>query len=77
MQKTPTFSPHTFELKAWIPPPTNIPPPNIIPPVHPPPQDEYVVEAFELVTLFCELLSTRAQLVIEARGCPADMKEGL
>jgi len=40
-------------------------------------RDEYLVEAFELVTLFCELLSTRAQLVIEARGCPADMKEAV
>lgn len=39
-------------------------------------QDEYMIEAFELVALFCELLSTRLQLIVEARHCPRDMKEG-
>ena len=36
-----------------------------------------MIEAFELVTLFCELLSTRLQLLVETRSCPPDMKEGV
>eukprot|EP00667_Euglena_gracilis_P010232 EG_transcript_10415 len=40
-------------------------------------RDEYMIEAFELVALFCELLSTRLQLIVEARHCPRDMKEGV
>eukprot|EP01012_Entosiphon_sulcatum_P019219 TRINITY_DN2405_c0_g1_i1.p1 TRINITY_DN2405_c0_g1~~TRINITY_DN2405_c0_g1_i1.p1 ORF type:complete len:275 (-),score=43.00 TRINITY_DN2405_c0_g1_i1:59-802(-) len=40
-------------------------------------RDAYVIEAYEIIALFCDLVCTRIQLLVESRSCPLDMKEAV
>eukprot|EP00761_Pharyngomonas_kirbyi_P009548 gb/GECH01009564.1/.p1 GENE.gb/GECH01009564.1/~~gb/GECH01009564.1/.p1 ORF type:complete len:372 (+),score=134.21 gb/GECH01009564.1/:1-1116(+) len=40
-------------------------------------REEYTIEAFELIELFCELLQARQTLINESKNCPSDLKEAV
>jgi vacuolar protein sorting-associated protein IST1 len=40
-------------------------------------REDYTIEAFEILELFCELLSARIQLIQESKTCPHDLKEAV
>eukprot|EP01065_Artemidia_motanka_P048484 TRINITY_DN781_c0_g1_i1.p1 TRINITY_DN781_c0_g1~~TRINITY_DN781_c0_g1_i1.p1 ORF type:complete len:579 (+),score=196.07 TRINITY_DN781_c0_g1_i1:72-1739(+) len=40
-------------------------------------RDQHMIEALEVLVLFCELLASRLTLLVEARTCPADLREAV
>eukprot|EP00818_Percolomonas_sp_WS_P006398 CAMPEP_0117451008 /NCGR_PEP_ID=MMETSP0759-20121206/8776_1 /TAXON_ID=63605 /ORGANISM="Percolomonas cosmopolitus, Strain WS" /LENGTH=399 /DNA_ID=CAMNT_0005243575 /DNA_START=99 /DNA_END=1298 /DNA_ORIENTATION=+ len=40
-------------------------------------RDDYVLEALDILQLFCDLVLTRVALIAESKDCPHDMKESI
>lgn len=40
-------------------------------------REDYQVESYDILQLFCDLLQTRIQLVAESKTCPHDLKEAV
>jgi hypothetical protein len=40
-------------------------------------RDDFIIEAYEILELFCDLVQSRIQLIAESRTCPNDLKEAI
>jgi len=40
-------------------------------------REDFMIEAFEILELFCDLVQTRVLLISESRTCPTDLKEAI
>lgn len=40
-------------------------------------RDDFVIEALDILELFCDLIQARIQLIAESKTCPSDLKEAV
>lgn len=40
-------------------------------------REDFMIEALDILELFCDLIQTRIQLIAESRTCPSDLKEAI